>query len=100
VLRERHLSDKIAVVGSWCRPGEAAHRIGAIREGFLWIPPTPDTPWQRSPNWNGTARRSRTAPTCLASAKAIVDPDKRIIAVNRMLDINKQTVDGLIADGL
>jgi simple sugar transport system substrate-binding protein len=101
VLRERHLSDKIAVVGSVV-PSQAKPLIeaGAIREGFLWNPA--DAGYAMAAvaqlEWNGTKIENGTDVPGLG--KAIVDTDKRIIAVNRMLTINKQTVDGLIADGL
>jgi simple sugar transport system substrate-binding protein len=101
VLRERHLSDKIAVVGSVV-PSQAKPLIeaGAIREGFLWNPA--DAGYAMAAvaqlEWNGTKIENGTDVPGLG--KAIVDTDKRIIAVNRMLTINKQTVDGLIAEGL
>jgi simple sugar transport system substrate-binding protein len=101
VLRERHLSDKIAVVGSVV-PSQAKPLIeaGAIREGFLWNPA--DAGYAMAAvaqlEWTGTKIENGTDVPGLG--KAIVDTDKRIIAVNRMLTINKQTVDGLIAEGL
>jgi simple sugar transport system substrate-binding protein len=101
VLRERHLSDKIAVVGSVV-PSQAKPLIeaGAIREGFLWNPA--DAGYAMAAvaqlEWNGTKIENGTDVPGLG--KAIVDTDKRIIAVNRMLTSNKQTVDGLIAEGL
>jgi len=101
VVRERHLSDKIAIVGSIV-PSQAKPLIeaGAIREGFLWNPADAGYAMVAVANleWNGTKIENGTDIPGLG--KAIVDPDKRIIAVNRMLDITKKTVDGLIAQGL
>ena len=101
VLRERHLSDKIAVVGSIV-PSQAKPLIeaGAIREGFLWNPADAGYAMVAVSKleWDGTKIENGTDVPGLG--KAIVDPDKRIIAVNRMLDITKDTVDGLIAQGL
>jgi len=101
VLRERHLSDKIAVVGSVV-PSQAKPLIdsGAIREGFLWNPAEAGYAMAAVAQleWNGVKIENGTDVPGLG--KAIVDPDKRIIAVNRMLHITKETVDGLIADGL
>jgi simple sugar transport system substrate-binding protein len=101
VLRERHLSDKIAVVGSVV-PSQAKPLIdaGAIREGFLWNPADAGYAMVAVAQleWNGTKIENGTDVPGLG--KAIVDSDKRIIAVNRMLDITKQTVDGLIEQGL
>jgi simple sugar transport system substrate-binding protein len=48
--------------------------------------------------WNGAKIEDGTEIPGLG--KAIVDREKRIISVNRMLDITKQSVDGLIAQGL
>jgi simple sugar transport system substrate-binding protein len=101
VLRERRLTDKIAVVGSVI-PSMAKQLIdaGAIREGFLWNPAEAGYAMVAVAKleWDGVKIANGTDVPGLG--KAIVDPDKRIIAVNRMLDINKQTVDGLIAQGL
>jgi simple sugar transport system substrate-binding protein len=101
VLRERHLSDKIAVVGSVV-PSQAKPllEIGAIREGFLWNPADAGYAMVAVANleWNGVKIENGTDIPGLG--KAIVDDQKHIISVNRMLDITKQSVDGLIAQGL
>ena len=101
VLRERHLSDKIAVIGSVV-PSQAKPLIeaGAIREGFLWNPADAGYAMVAVAQMAEKDAKIADGADVPGLGKAIVDPDKRIIAVNRMLDINKKTVDGLIADGL
>jgi simple sugar transport system substrate-binding protein len=101
VLRERHLADKIAVVGSVV-PSQAKPLIeaGAIREGFLWNPADAGYAMVAVAQMVENNVKIEDGADVPGIGKAIVDPNKRIIAVNRMLDINKKTVDGLIAQGL
>jgi simple sugar transport system substrate-binding protein len=101
VLRERHLSNKIALVGSVV-PSQAKPLLeaGAIREGFLWNPSDAGYAMVAVAQLEWKGKKIENGTDIPGLGKAIVDPQKRIIAVNRMLDITKQTVDGLIAQGL
>lgn len=101
VLRERHLANKIAVVGSVV-PSQAKPliEVGAIREGFLWNPADAGYAMVAVAQMVENHVKIENGADIPGIGKAIVDPNKRIIAVNRMLDINKKTVDGLIAQGL
>ena len=100
-VKQKHLADKIMVVGTVV-PSQAKPMImdGTIKEGFLWSP--------IDAGYAMTAVASRVLKgepiedgmEVSGLGKANVDKDRRIIAWNDILTINKQTIDGLIAQGL
>ena len=100
-VKQKHLADKVMVVGTVV-PSQAKPMImdGTIKEGFLWSP--------IDAGYAMTAVASRVLKgepiedgmEVSGLGKANVDKDRRIIAWNDILTINKQTIDGLIAQGL
>jgi simple sugar transport system substrate-binding protein len=100
-VKQKHLADKVMVVGTVV-PSQAKPMImdGTIKEGFLWSP--------IDAGYAMTAVASRVLKgepiedgmEISGLGKANVDKDKRIVAWNDILTINKQTIDGLIAQGL
>ena len=56
--------------------------------------------WSRWPRSCSTASRSRTASRCPGLGKASVDVPGKLIKVDKIMRINKETIDGLIAGGL
>ena len=100
-VRQKHMANKVAVVGTVV-PSQAKPMImdGTIKEGFLWSP--------IDAGYAMTAVASRVLKgqpiedgmDVPGLGKAHVDKDKRIVAWNDILTINKKTIDGLIAQGL
>ncbi len=100
-VKQKHLASKVMVVGTVV-PSQAKPMImdGTIKEGFLWSP--------IDAGYAMTAVASRLLKgepiedgmEVSGLGKANVDKDRRIIAWNDILTINKQTIDGLIAQGL
>ena len=100
-VRQKHLADKIAVVGTVV-PSQAKPMImdGTIKEGFLWSPidagyamvAVASRLLKKEPIEDGLE--------VTGLGKASVDKANRIVAWNDILTINKQTIDGLIKQGL
>ncbi|MDA8250482.1 MAG: substrate-binding domain-containing protein [Rhodospirillales bacterium] len=100
-VRQKHMANKVAVVGTVV-PSQAKPMImdGTIKEGFLWSP--------IDAGYAMTAVAARVLKgqpiedgmDVPGLGKAHVDKDKRIVAWNDILTINKKTIDGLIAQGL
>ena len=100
-VKQKHLASKVMVVGTVV-PSQAKPMSmdGTIKEGFLWSP--------IDAGYAMTAVASRLLKgepiedgmEVSGLGKANVDKDRRIIAWNDILTINKQTIDGLIAQGL
>jgi simple sugar transport system substrate-binding protein len=100
-VREKHLGQKIAVVGT-VMPSQAKSLItdGIIREGYLW-----------NPTDAGYAMVAVAALVLGGTSivdgveipglgKAVVDVDNKQIKVEKIMIVNKETVDGLIKQGL
>ena len=100
-VRQQHLADKIAVVGTVV-PSQAKPMImdGTIKEGFTWSPidagyamvAVASHLLKKEPITDGLE--------IPGLGRANVDAANRIIAWNDILPINKQTIDGLIKQGL
>jgi simple sugar transport system substrate-binding protein len=100
-VREKRLGQKIAVIGT-VLPSQAKPLImeGTIREGYLW-----------NPNDAGYAMVA-VAKLVLGGTpivdgveipglgKAVVDVDNKRIKVEKIMIVNKDTIDGLIKQGL
>ena len=100
-VRQQHVADKVAVVGTVV-PSQAKPMImdGTIKEGFLWSP--------IDAGYAMVAIASRVLKNepiedgleVTGLGRANVDKANRIVAWNDILVINKQTIDGLIKQGL
>ncbi len=100
-VRQQHVADKVAVVGTVV-PSQAKPMImdGTIKEGFLWSP--------IDAGYAMVAIASRLLKNepiedgleIAGLGRANVDKANRIVAWNDILVINKQTIDGLIKQGL
>ncbi len=100
-VRQQHVADKVAVVGTVV-PSQAKPMImdGTIKEGFLWSP--------IDAGYAMVAIASRLLKNepiedgleIAGLGRANVDKANRIVAWNDILTINKQTIDGLIKQGL
>ena len=100
-VRQQHVADKIAVVGTVV-PSQAKPMImdGTIKEGFLWSP--------IDAGYAMVAIASRVLKNepiedgldIAGLGRANVDKANRVVAWNDILVINKQTIDGLIKQGL
>lgn len=100
-VRQQHMADKVAVVGTVV-PSQAKPMImdGTIKEGFLWSP--------IDAGYAMVAVASRVLKNepiedgleIAGLGRANVDKANRIVAWNDILTINKQTIDGLIKQGL
>ena len=101
-VREKRLGKKIAVVGT-VLPSQAKTLIadGIIREGFLWNPTDAGYAMVAVAKLVLDGKpRSRTASRSRASARRAVDVPGKLIKVDKIMQINKDTIDGLIAGGL
>ncbi len=100
-VREKHLGKKIAIVGT-VLPSQAKPLIedGTIREGYLWNPTDAGYAMVAVGKLvlDGTAIVDGVDIPGLG--KASVDVENKRIKVEKIMVINKETVDGLIAQGL
>lgn len=101
VVRERHLQNKIAIIGT-VLPSQAKPLImgGVIREGFLWSPKDAGYAMVAVASLALKGTRFESGMDIPGLGKANVDAANKSISVDRILVINKQTIDGLIAQGL
>jgi simple sugar transport system substrate-binding protein len=101
VTRQRHLQRKIAVTG-FALPSQAKALIeaGAIKEAFLWSPKEVGEAMVAVANLVLKKADFHTGMDIPGLGKATVDAANQRISVDRALTLNKQTVDGLIAQGL
>ncbi len=100
-VRQQHVADKVAVVGTVV-PSQAKPMImdGTIKEGFLWSPIDAGYAMVAI-----AARLLKNEPIedgleIAGLGRAHVDKANRVVAWNDILTINKQTIDGLIKQGL
>ena len=100
-VRQKHLADKIAVVGTIV-PSQGKPMImdGTIREGFLWSPIDAGYAMTAVANRIFTNQPIETGFEVPGLGKANVDAANKVVAWNDILVINKKTIDGLIAQGL
>jgi len=101
VIRQRRLQDKIAIVGTTI-PSQARAMImsGVIREGFLWSP--------RDAGYGMVALARKVLDgekiegtiTLPKLGEGRVDAQNRVVELDRILAINKSTIDDIIAMGL
>lgn len=100
-VREQRAALHVAVVGT-VLPSEARELIvtGAIRVGFLWSPLDAGAALAGVAGMTFTGRLLRTGVDIPGLGLAKIDPDHRLITTNRIFDVNRTTLDGLIALGL
>jgi len=101
VIREQGLARRIAVVGAVLpTPAKSLIMDGIIREGFLWNPADAGYAMVAVARLvlNGSDIKDGTDIPGLGPARVDV-PGKRI-KVNKIVRINRATIDGLIASGL
>ena len=101
VLRQRHLGKKIAVIGTSI-PSQVKPLLeaGAVRECFIWSPKEAGFAMVSVAKLALGKTAFQDGMDIPGLGRAHVDPANRTISVDRILTVNKQTVDGLIAQGL
>src|SRR6476661_3132581 len=100
-VREKRLGQKIAVVGT-VLPSQAKPLImdGIIREGFLWNPTDAGYAMVAVARLMLDGKPITDGVEIPGLGKASVDVANKQIKVDKILQINNDTVDGLIAGGL
>ncbi|MHB2166752.1 substrate-binding domain-containing protein [Alsobacter sp. R-9] len=100
-VREKRLGNKIAIVGT-VLPSQAKSLImdGTIREGFLWNPTDAGYAMVAVAKLVLDGKEIKDGVEVPGLGKASVDVANKQIKVDKIMQINKQTVDGLIAQGL
>lgn len=100
-VREKRLGKKIAVVGT-VLPSQAKPLImdGTIREGFLWNPTEAGYAMVAVAKLVLDGTPIVDGVEIPGLGKAAVDVENKQIKVEKIMQINKETVDGLIAQGL
>jgi simple sugar transport system substrate-binding protein len=100
-VREKRLGRKIAVVGT-VLPSQAKPLImdGTIREGFLWNPTDAGYAMVAVGKLVLDGTPIVDGVEIPGLGKAVVDVDNKQIKVEKIMVINKETVDGLIEQGL
>ncbi len=100
-VRQQHLANKIMIVGTVV-PSQAKPMImdGTIKEGFLWSPIDAGFAMVAVASRVLKKQPIETGLEVPGLGKANVDAANRIVAWNDILTINKQTINGLIQQGL
>ncbi len=100
-LRQLKLQSKIAVVGT-CVPGQARSLIhaGLIRECTLWNPIDSGYAMVAVARLLLDGKEIKDGLEIKGVGKASVDVGKKAIQFDKMLEITKENVDGLVSDGL
>lgn len=100
-VREKRLGEKIAIVGT-VLPSQAKPLImdGTIREGFLWNPTDAGYAMVAVAKLVLDGTEIVDGIEIPGLGKAVVDVENRQIKVEKIMQINKETVDGLIEQGL
>ncbi|MGI4801376.1 MAG: substrate-binding domain-containing protein [Janthinobacterium lividum] len=101
VVRQRRLQAKLSVTG-FALPSQAKPLIdsGALKEVFLWNPREVGEALVAVASLVLKNTEFRTGMDIPGIGKAMVDPDKKIISVSRMLTLNKQTLPDLLKLGI
>lgn len=101
ISRQRHLQHKLAITG-FTLPSQVKPLIeaGAVKEGFCWSPIDIGKAMVAVASLVLKKTTFQTGMTIPGLGSAQVDAANQLISVDRMLTVNKQTVDGLIATGL
>jgi simple sugar transport system substrate-binding protein len=100
-VKEKHLGKKLAVVGT-VLPSQAKDLIadGIIREGFLWNPTDAGYAMVAVARLVLDGKEIKDGIDIPGLGKAAVDVPGKLIKVDKIMRINSETVDGLIAGGL
>jgi simple sugar transport system substrate-binding protein len=100
-VREKRLSKKIAVVGT-VLPSQAKDLIAddIIREGFLWNPTDAGYAMVAVARLVLDGKEIKDGIEIPGLGKAAVDVPGKLIKVDKIMRINHETIDGLIAGGL
>jgi simple sugar transport system substrate-binding protein len=100
-VKEKRLGKKIAVVGT-VLPSQAKDLLadGIIREGFLWNPTDAGYAMVAVAKLMMDGTEIKDGVEIPGLGKASVDVPGKLIKVDKILQINNDTVDGLIAAGL
>lgn len=98
VVRERRLTKKIAVVGTLIpSQGKPLIESGNVREGFLWSPKDAGYAMVAVASLALAGTKFETGMDIPGMGKATVDVPGKLISVDRILTINKKTIDNVIA---
>jgi simple sugar transport system substrate-binding protein len=100
-VRQQRLAKKIAVVGT-VLPSQAKSLVadGTIREGFLWNPTDAGYAMVAVAKLVLDGKPITDGVEIPGLGKAAVDVPGKQIKVDKIMQINKETIDGLIAQGL
>jgi simple sugar transport system substrate-binding protein len=100
-VRDKGLSNKIAVIGTVV-PSQAKPLImdGTIREGYLWNPRDAGYAMVAVAKLVLSGTPIVEGVEIPGLGKAVVDVDSKQIKVQKIMIVNKDTVDGLIKQGL
>ncbi len=100
-VREKRLQKKIAIVGT-VLPGQAKALIeeGVIREGFLWNPTDAGYAMVALGKLVLDGTEIKDGVDIPGVGKATVDTANKRIKVDKIMQINKETLPGLLAQGL
>lgn len=101
VLKKRNLASKIALVGTTIPSQAKAHIMaGVIREGFLWSPKEAGLAMTAVARLALDGAKFETGMNIPGLGKATIDSANNVVMVDRILSINKKTIDDLIKLGL
>lgn len=101
LLKKRRLAGKIALVGTTI-PSQAKALImaGVIREGFLWSPKEAGLAMTSVARLALDGAKFESGMEIPGLGKANIDSANNVVMVDRILSINKNTIDALIKLGL
>ncbi len=101
VLKKRNLAKKIALVGTTIPSQAKAHIMaGVIREGFLWSPKEAGLAMASVARLALDGVKFESGMNVPGLGKATIDSVNNVVMVDRILAINKTTIDDLIKLGL
>ena len=97
VIRERHLTKKIAVVGTVIpSQGKSLLKAGAIRNGFLWSPKDAGYAMVAVASLALSGAKFETGMDIPGMGKATVNGPGKLISVDRILSFDKGNIDQVI----
>lgn len=101
VVRQRRLQSKLSVTG-FALPSQAKPliEVGALKEVFFWNPREVGDALVAVASLVLKKAEFTTGMDVPGIGKAVVDPDKKIISVSRMLTLNKETMSDLLKLGI